>query len=149
MLKNIINCIFIYILSFIFIGCEQCMLSSECDYCYLELSMDDLPMDENGYYRLNYNGNALQTFARVRAFVGYQDEYVGWTSDTYFEACIWDYCEDVPIVNGSSYSDINGFSNQLVGVYEGNIGDTAKVWAGYYDNYGNQWLDSIRIIIDE
>ena len=34
-------------------------------------------------------------------------------------------------------------------VYEGNIGQTATIWVGYYDNYGKQWLDSIKVIIDE
>ncbi len=37
----------------------------------------------------------------------------------------------------------------MIGVYEENIGDIATIWVGYYDGYGNQWLDSIRIKIDE
>jgi hypothetical protein len=37
----------------------------------------------------------------------------------------------------------------MLGVYEENIGDVATIWVRYYDDYGNQWLDSIRIIINE
>ena len=51
------------------------------------------------------------------------------------------------IVNGSSYSDENGMAYTMLGVYETNVGDTAKVWCGYYDNYGKQWIDSLEVII--
>ena len=154
MLKNIINYIFIYIISCIFIGCDVCETMGSCDddtcgYCHLDLDIPTLTLDDDGYYLLDYNDGALQTFAMVEAYVGYQDEYLGWTTDTYFEGCTWDYCEDIPIVNGASYSSDDGYAYQMMGVYEGNIGDTATVWAGYYDNYGKQWLDSIKVIIDE
>ena len=66
-----------------------------------------------------------------------------------FDGCTWDYCEDVPIVNGGGYSSEDGYAYQMLGVYEGNIGDVATIWVGYRDSYGNQWLDSIRIIINE
>ena len=57
--------------------------------------------------------------------------------------------EDITIVNGASYSSDDGYAYTMLGVYEGNIGDIATIWVGYYDNYGNQWLDSIKVIIDE
>jgi hypothetical protein len=37
----------------------------------------------------------------------------------------------------------------MMGVMEENIGQIATIWVGYYDYYGNQWLDSIRIQINE
>ena len=159
MLKNIINYIFIYILSMLFISCEGyhdivgVNLEEECFNCFLELSSSDLQMDENGYYHLDYinyeDEYAVQTFARLEAYIGYEYEYVGWTSDTTFEGCTWGYCEDVSIVNGASYSDEDGYAYTMLGVYPSNIGDTATVWCGYYDDFGKQWKESMRIIIDE
>ena len=98
---------------------------------------------------LNYDDNQIQTFTQLRAYIGYDLEYVGWTTDMTFEGCTWDYCEDVPVVNQVSYSDDKGYAYQMVGVMEENIGQTATIWVGYYDYYGTQWLDSIRIKINE
>ena len=47
------------------------------------------------------------------------------------------------------YSSDDGYAYQMMGVYEGNIGQTATILVGYYDNYGTQWLDSIKVMIDE
>ena len=152
MLKKMIKHIFIYTtLCVLFVGCDNDVFgpTNECTTCSLELEAPDLPMDENGYYHLDYNGGDIQTFTKLRAYVGYEMEYLGWTTDTYFDGCTWNYCEDVPIVNGASYTDDDGYGYQMVGVYEGNIGDIATIWVGYYDEYGKQWLDSIRIMIDE
>jgi len=148
MVKNIIKYIFIYTICVITIGCDNPMSNQSCDYCYLELEAPNLPM-VNGVYQLDYNNGSLQTFTQLRAYVGYELEYVGWTTDTYFQGCTWNYCEDVPIVNGAGYSDDDGYSYQMMGVYEENIGQTATIWVGYRDGYGNQWLDSIRIKINE
>ena len=152
MIKNIIKYIFIYTIGILFVGCNNNPMTPSqefCDYCYLELEAPDLPMDENGIYQLNYNGGALQTFTRLRAYVGYELEYLGWTTNISFDGCTWNYCEDIPIINGASYSDEDGYAYQMLGVMEENIGMVATIWVGYYDNYGKQWLDSIRIKINE
>ena len=150
MLKKMIKYIFIYTICVITIGCESNPMSNQtCDYCHLELEAPDLPMDENGIYQLDYNNGALQTFTRLRAYVGYELEYLGWTTDVSFEGCTWNYCENIQIVNPASYSNDDGYAYQMMGVYEGNIGQTATIWVGYYDYYGTQWLDSIRIKINE
>ena len=149
MVKKIIKYIFIYTICVITIGCESSPMSVQtCDYCHLELEAPDLPM-VNGIYQLNYNDEALQTFTQLRAYVGYELEYLGWTTNVSFEGCTWDYCENIPIVNGASYSNEDGYSYQMMGVMEGNIGQTATIWVGYYDDYGKQWLDSIRVKINE
>ena len=148
MVKNIIKYIFIYTICVIAIGCDNPMSNQTCNYCHLDVEAPDLPM-VNGVYQLDYDNGALQTFTRLKAYIGYELEYVGWTTDTYFQGCTWDYCEDVPIVNGAGYSDEDGYSYQMVGVYEGNIGQTATIWVAYYDGYGNQWIESIRIKINE
>jgi hypothetical protein len=149
MLKNTIKYIFIYTFVLLSVGCENPVSNGSCDYCHLEIEAPDLEMDANGNYHLDFNDGAIQTFTRLRAYIGYEYEYVGWTTDTSFDGCTWDYCEDVPIVNGGGYSSEDGYAYQMLGVYEGNIGDIATIWVGYRDSYGNQWLDSIRIIIDE
>ena len=148
-MKNIIKYIFIYTICVITIGCESNPMSNQtCDYCYLELEAPDLPMIDD-VYQLNYNDGALQTFTRLRAYVGYELEYLGWTTNVSFEGCTWNYCENIPVVNPASYSSDDGYAYQMMGVYEGNVGQIATIWVGYYDNYGTQWLDSIRIKINE
>ena len=148
-MKNIIKYIFIYTICVITIGCESNPMSNQtCDYCYLELEAPDLPMIDD-VYQLNYNDGALQTFTRLRAYVGYELEYLGWTTNVSFEGCTWNYCENIPVVNSASYSNDDGYAYQMMGVYEGNVGQIATIWVGYYDNYGTQWLDSIRIQINE
>ena len=153
MLKNIINYIFIYTLSMLLTGCDDSVVGistnddGECENCFLEMNIPSLEIDSNGYYHLDYNDGSVQTYVRLEAYVGYEYEYVGWTSDTYFDGCSWGYCEPVVIVNGSSYSDENGMAYTMLGVYETNVGDTAKVWCGFYDNYGKQWIDSLEVII--
>ena len=151
MVEKIIKYIFIYTICVITIGCESNPMTSQqesCDYCYLELEAPDLPIVDN-VYQLNYNNGALQTFTQLRAYVGYELEYLGWTTNISFEGCTWNYCENIPVVNGASYSSDDGYAYQMMGVYEGNIGQTATIWVGYYDNYGKQWVDSIKVKINE
>jgi len=151
MLKKMIKCIFIYTISVIFIGCESNVLgpSGECTNCHLEIEAPNLPMDKNGVYQLDYNDGEIQTFTQLKAYIGYEMEYVEWVTNVTFEGCTWDYCEDVPVVNGSGYSSDDGYSYQMMGVMEENIGQTATIWVGYYDNYGTQWLDNIEVKINE
>ena len=148
MIKNTIKYIFIYIMCMVFIGCDNPMSVQSCDYCHLELEAPELSM-VNGIYQLDFNNGEIQTFTQLRAFVGYEMEYVGWTTNVTFEGCTWDYCEDVPVVNGSGYSLSDGYAYQMMGVMEENIGQTATIWVGYYDEYDNQWLDSIKVMINE
>ena len=129
-MRNIIKYIFIYIISMLFIGCDN--PNSSCDYCYLNIEAPDLPI-----------------FTQLRAYIGYDYEYVKWVTDVTFEGCTWDFCEDIPVVNGSGYSSDDGYAYQMMGVMEENIGQIATIWVGYYDEYGNQWLDSIKVKINE
>ena len=145
MLKNMISYIFIYI---ILVGCENSFQSEECLSCTLELSTE-LFVDNNGYHHLEWLENSNQTFTKIDAYVGNDYEYVNWTSDTEF--CIeWmgtQQCNN--IVNGSSYSGEDGIASTIIGVHQEHIGDTITVHCGYYDNYGVQYLNTIRIIIYE
>ena len=151
MLEKIIKYIFIYTICIITIGCESNPMTPSqefCDYCYLELEAPDLPR-VNGIYQLDYNNGAVQTLTQLRAYIGYEYEYVAWTTNVTFEGCTWGHCEDIPVVNGSGYSSDNGYAYQMMGVMEENIGQVATIWVGYYDNYGTQWLDSIKVMINE
>ena len=145
MLKNMISYIFIYML---LVGCESVFQSEECSNCTLELSTE-LMVDENGYHHLEWIEGYQQTFTRLDAYVGNDYEFVSWVSDTRF--CIeWmgtEECNDV--VNGSSYSGSDFMATAVLGVTEQNIGDVVKIYCGYYDDWGVQYLDSLEVIIDE
>ena len=148
-MKNIIKYIFIYTIGVFFVGCDNPTSQNSCEYCYLNIEAPDLTMNENGVYQLDFNNGETQTFTQLRAYIGYEYEYVGWTTNVSFEGCTWGYCEDIPVVNGSGYSSADGYAYQMMGVMEENIGQIATIWVGYFDDYGNQWLDSIRIKINE
>jgi len=150
MVRNVILYIFIYILC---VGCENNIYGThnhECpeNGCFLELDVPDLNEDSNGYHHLEWVDGTIQTFTRIEAYVGHSYEFVGWTSNTYFGGCTWGYCEPVGVVNNSSYSDTDGIAYTMMGVYNDNIGDTVVIYCGYY-YMTTQYLDSIRIIIDE
>jgi hypothetical protein len=59
-------------------------------------------------------------------YIGYDTTYITWFNG--FE---------VPIVNGSSYSDFDGYVNTMMAPVKTMKGDTATIYYGYYDN----WLD--------
>ena len=148
-MKNIQKYIFIYTLMFM-VGCDSNIFEpeQECENCFLDLS-SEMYVDDNNYHHLYFDENYVQTFARIDAYVGYDYEYVGWISDTQF--CFeWNgttQCDD--IINGSSYSGSDGIASNILGVHQEHIGDTIKVYCGYYDNYGKQWLDSLEVIVNE
>ena len=53
------------------------------------------------------------------------------------------------MINGSSYSGDDGIASNILGVHQEHIGDTITVNCGYYDDYGVQYLNTIKVIIDE
>ena len=148
MLKNIISYIFIYIF---LVGCENNIFGydePECSNCVLEL-YTELEVDVNGYHHLPYIQGSVQTYTQVNAYVGHDYEYVGWSSDT--EYCLeWNGTTQCwNLINGSSYSDMDGVATTILGVHEQHVGDTIKVYCGYYWDYGPQYLDSLKIIVEE
>ena len=151
MLKKIINHIFIYILLIICIGCESNIVgvTGSCSDCVLEVSVPDLDVDSNGFYHLEFDENYIQTFVKLEAYVGIGYAHLGWESDT--ENCVqmWNYMDCNDVVNPASYSDSDGYAYQMMGVHQEHIGDTITVHCGYYDNYGEQYLNNIKVIVDE
>ena len=147
MLRNIVSFIFIYIF-IISCGNSGSILGTQgCSNCILELSTE-LEMDENGYYHLDFNPDYIQTFGRINAQVGHDSEYVEWVSNTSY--CLdWNgfqQCNDV--VNGASYSGSDGIASTILGVHDVHVGMTVTVYCGYY-YMGTQYLDSIKVVIDE
>ena len=149
--RNIINHIFIYILLVICIGCSDNIvgITEDCSNCVLELEIPELMTDDNGYYHLEFDENYIQTFTKIEAYVGIDYAYIGWESDTEYCVQMWNYIECNDVVNPASYSGSDGYAHQMLGVHQEHIGDTITVHCGYYDNYNEQYLNSIRIIIDE
>ena len=151
MLKNMINHIFIYILLIICIGCESNIVgvTGSCSDCVLEVSVPDLDVDSNGFYHLEFDEYYIQTFVKLEAYVGIGYAHLGWESDT--ENCVqmWNYMDCNDVVNPASYSDSDGYAYQMMGVHQEHIGDTITVHCGYYDNYGEQYLNNIKVIVDE
>ena len=151
MLKNMINHIFIYILLIICIGCESNVVGVEesCIDCVLELSIPELNMDDNNYYHLQFNSDYIQTFTMIEAHVGVGYTHLGWDSDTEHCVQMWNHIECSDVVNPASYSGSDGVANQILGVYQEHIGDTITVNCGYYDDYGVQYLNNVKVIVDE
>ena len=151
MIKNIVKCIFIYISLLICVGCENNVvgMAESCSDCVLELSIPELTIDDNNYYHLEFNGDYIQTFAKLEAYVGVGYVHLEWNSDT--EHCVemWNYMDCNDVVNPASYSGSDGIANQMMGVHQEHIGDTITVHCGYYDDYGVQYLNNIKVIIDE
>ena len=151
MVKNIIKYIFIYISLMICISCSDNMLgiNESCSECVLELTIPELSIDNNGFYHLQHSNNHIQTFAKLEAYVGVGYVNLGWYSDTEYCVQMWNHIECNDVVNPASYSGSDGIANQMMGVHQEHIGDTITVHCGYYDDYGEQYLNKVKVIINE
>jgi hypothetical protein len=96
----------------------------------------DNEVDENGFVHITTNPNVFQTLYRLYGHLYRDDKPMNvikfvWGSETY-----WLYDGfDVPIVNGSSYSNEDGEVNTMMGVLHSMVGDTVIVFYGYFDNW--------------
>tara|TARA_B110000196_G_scaffold305874_1_gene303918 strand:- start:280 stop:717 length:438 start_codon:yes stop_codon:yes gene_type:complete len=124
-------------------GDDDCDCSNNNNInCYLQIEAPDLNLLSDGHYQMIINPDYTNNYTSLRAYVGYELEYVGWTSDTYNSVL------DVPIVSGAGYTNEEGYSVIGVSFNSEHIGITTKVYAGYYDDCGKQWLDSIYIRVE-
>jgi len=146
MVRNIILCIFIYILC---VGCEtsNTMLMS-CEDCYLDISAPSLEQDNNGYYHMEWLDGYVQTFSTLDAETGLDYQKVYWTTNR--EVNIQHYGQDnwIDLVNSSSYTDDEGVAHTVLAVWEEFIGDTIKVYSGYTNNCDILYVDSLGVIIE-
>lgn len=71
-------------------------------------------------------------------YVGYDTTFINWFGGN-----------EVPIVNGSSYSREDGEINIMVAPVKTMIGDTAKIFYGYHDNWtGEETFGNFDLIFD-
>jgi len=133
--------IFTYIL---LIGCED-NIYKECysDY-HLEIDAPDL-LEINGYYRLEFLHDYVQTFSILKAETGSIREHqkLSWMSNKEISIeGIW-----TNLVNSASYTDENGDAYTVLGVWEEFVGDTITVYCGYEDICFN-FVDSLKVIVE-
>ena len=57
-------------------------------------------------------------------YVGYDTTYITWFGG-----------EEVPIVNGASYSNEDGEVNTMIAPIKTMVGDTATIFYAYFDNW--------------
>jgi len=143
MVKKTFIYIFIYTL---LVGCDTNLTQpeEETNY-YLEINAPSLEIDENGYYHMEWLDGYVQTFSTLKAETGSYDNYqkVGWISNKEINIS----GEWTNLVNFSSYTD-NGAAHTVLGVWEQFIGDTVKVYSAFQDEYGKQYTDSIKVVVD-
>ena len=142
MIKKLFSYIFIYIL---LVGCDI-QLTQNCESeCFLDVKAPSLQMDNNGYYHMEWLEGYTQTFSTLDASTG-SDRIVKvmWDSDSGINySGYW-----VSSVNPASYTD-NGIAHTVLAAWEEQIGDTLTVYAQYQDECGIEYLDLIRIIVED
>ena len=144
MVKNFIIYIFIYTL---LVGCDtqNILTNSECESdCFLDISAPSLQIDDNGYYHIEWIDGYYQTFSTLSADTGsdlihkvYWDSNLGIVYSGEF----------ISAVNRASYTD-EGVAHTVLSIWENMIGDTLKIYAGYYDDCDFQHSDSIGVIVE-
>ena len=145
MVKKSIIYIFIYTLM---VGCStDNVLNSECNSnCYLEVEASDLQKDDNGYYSIEWLNGYQQTFSTLKADTGSEQviRKVYWTSDSGIEyGGYW-----VNSVNSASYTN-SGIAQTVLSAWESQIGDTITVYAQYFDECDIDYIDSIKVIVED
>ncbi len=134
----------------LFIGCEDVNHIEPIEF---EL-IAGLPQDNNGYYHYavaNNTNQITQTLHRISGKVTRNEEPIdvikfGWESSLHWS---WDGYQ-IRIVNGASYSNINGEVNTMMAVTSSLIGDTATIRYGYHDNWtGENTYGEFYVIFED
>ena len=114
-----------------------------CD-CSIEIYCN-LP-ENDGVYELTFNHNYVQTFTHlyVETECGLHTRVMWDTDYQYRINTDW-----VSLVNPSSMTNEDGEGTIIFGVWKEFIGYTISVYGGYFDDCGNQHIDSLRILILE
>ena len=145
MVKKLFIYIFIYTL---LVGCNtQNPLNSECETdCYLNIEASELQLDDNGYYHIEWLDGYSQTFSTLNAITGLEQAIVKvyWNSDSGIEhGGYW-----VSSVNHASYTN-GGVAHTVLSAWEEQIGDTITVYAWYQDECNIEYIDSIKVIVED
>ena len=143
----------------LFVGCEDPIEPIE-----FELN-SGLTKDGNGYYHMTLDTTNWQTLHRIEGRVLHNNEGVNvikfaWASNFYWTIgdtmgyiveraltsdlvyvsydtsyVTWFSGFEVPIVNGASYSDYDGYVNTMMAPVKSMRGDTATIYYAYHDNW--------------
>ena len=125
------------------VGCEDNALLEPCDNG-LEVEAESLVLGNDGYYRLTWQPNYIQTFTTLTAHTESSEiQKVAWQSNKEIQIQgVW-----TNLVNSSSYTDSDGEAHTVLGVWQEFIGDTVTVYCGYEDRCDNHYVDSLKVII--
>jgi len=108
---------------------------------------DPLEKDSNGYYHFLYNpiGMSKSDYGTVKYTTEIPETRVFWaSSDSFFVEYMGQLIGE-PIINNSTYSDGDGYGQQLFYVYSDFIGDTLTI----YGNIDSNIIDSVFVIVEE
>ena len=133
-----------------YIGCESPVSNEIVEHDFRVFS-ETLYQDVNLYYHMTLNPNENQTFNTLTAFTSSEDiQKVAWYTDT-----TWTYTHfngedfEVPLVNGASYTDVEGEAHSVFAPIYEMLGDTVKVFAEYLDENTNLLYTSwISIVLE-
>lgn len=109
------------------LSCEKITTDSPTeneDTTFLNLYMDN-PI-EDGYYIFDYPNGSESSYTSVL----YQTEpiqRVFWYSEDTFTFIYWGEEMNYPIINNSTYSDVDGDGKQMIYIYPPHLGDTLSV----------------------
>jgi len=115
---------------------------------FFDLSLNNQLSDKNNYFHIEWLEGYIQTFATIQLQTNVQGyNLISWNSDT-------DYCVDflgslecVNVVNPQSYSS-DGTAYQIMGVWEEMVGDTITIYSNFIDWCQIQYIDSLKIVVD-
>ena len=133
-----------------YIGCESPVSNEIIEHDFRVFS-EILYKDGNSYYHMTLNPNINQTFSTLTAYTSSESiQKVGWYTEE-----SWTYTHfngedfEVPLVNGASYTDIDGEAHSVFDPIYEMLGDTIKVYAEYIDENTNLLYTSwISIVLE-
>lgn len=136
--------LYFLLISLFVIGCSSNVTSSDedCGSCGLEI-YSDLPQS-GGIYEIEYNQDLEQTYSTLSCFTdcGWS-QHIQWDSDYQYRI----NGEWVSLVNPASMTDEFGEGKIVFAVWEAFIGKTITIYGGYYDECGNQFVDSVKVLV--
>ena len=137
--------LYVLLIGLFVIGCSSNNIMSpeqDCSSCELEI-YSDLPQS-NGIYELEYNQDLAQTYSTLSCFTGCGwGERIQWDSDYKYRASSNDGL--ISLVNPASMTDEFGECKIVFAVWEAFVGKTITIYGGYFDDCGNQILDSLKV----
>ena len=178
-IKKLVKCGLISLIGLnLFVGCSSPFEPEEISTITFELDTR-LEKDINGYYHLPIDTTTWQTLHRISGhayrdgepmnvlkfgwgsshhwLIGDDYGYIvssGYTDDLVYVSYDTTYITgfsgwEVPIVNGSSYSRMDGEVNTMIAPIKTMRGDTATIFYGWYDDWTDEeTINEFYVIFD-